>query len=200
VIASLWEPVLAGLLAFVAFAMVATVAGGFLLWRYGRRRWRAFRTHGAVIGATALWEATGPARNRARGPMSADDAAHWPARRVRKELWRAVDQAEAAVRTADEVGGPTASLPSLCRQLRSAAAGIDKILRVDLQGPVPVEVATQAAEVVRAADDLRRAAVASAGDATGQQVRDLTSEADHEIRLLDAGLSSVQAVLPRRQG
>jgi hypothetical protein len=198
-VASIWEPVLAGLLAFVAFAMVATVTGGFFLWRYGRRRWRAFRAHGAVIGATALWEAAGPVRHRARGPMSADDAARWPARRVRKDLWRAVDQAEAAVRTATELGGPTASLPALCRQLRAAAVGVDKILRVDLQGPVPVEVATQAAEVVRAADDLRRAAVASAGDATGQQVRDLTTDADQEIRLLDAGLASAQAVLPRRR-
>jgi hypothetical protein len=111
-------------------------------------------------------------------------------------MWRAVDQAEAAVRAAAGVGAPTASLPSLCHRLREAAIGIDQVLRVDPAGPVPPAVAEQAVDVVRAAGDLQRAAVASASDATGQQVSDLAHDADQEIQLLAAGLASARTVLP----
>ena len=49
---------------------------------------------------------------------------------------------------------------------------------------------------MRAANDVQQAAVASAGDANGQRVRDLVRDADHEIQCLDAGLASARAVLP----
>ena len=49
------------LLAGVTFLVFLT--GGFLLWRYGRRKLRAFRSHGAVIGATALWDAAASNRS-----------------------------------------------------------------------------------------------------------------------------------------
>ena len=62
--------------------------------------------------------------------------------------------------------------------------------------PVPAEVAAQVIEVMQAAADVQRAAVASASDANGQRVRDLVRDADHEIQCLDAGLASAQAVLP----
>ena len=95
------------------------------------------------------------------------------------------------------MGAPTASLPSLCQRLREAAIGIDQVLRVDPAGSVHPAVAEQAADVVRAAGDLQQAAVASASDATGQQVSDLVHDADQEIRLLAAGLASARAALPR---
>jgi|NGEPerStandDraft_6_1074524.scaffolds.fasta_scaffold60285_2 hypothetical protein len=195
--ASLWEPILAGTLVFVALAMVSMATGAYLLWRYGRRKWRAFHSHGAVVGAMALWDATSGGFSRPKGPMTSEDSTRWTARKVRKEMWRAVDQADAAVRAADGVGAPTAELPSLCRRLRDAAIGLDRVLRVDPAGAVPPQVAGQAVEVVRAARDLQQAAVASAGDATAQRVADLTHDAGHEIRLLDAGLASAQAALPR---
>jgi hypothetical protein len=53
---------------------------------------------------------------------------------------------------------------------------------------------------MRAAGDIQRAAVVSASDSNGSQVRDLTRDAVHEIELLDAGLASAQAVLPHRPG
>ncbi len=61
---------------------------------------------------------------------------------------------------------------------------------------VPPEVAAQAVDVVHAAGDLQRAAVASAADATGHQLSALIHDADQEIGLLDAGLASARAVLP----
>jgi hypothetical protein len=197
VTASIWLPVIAGVMVLFALMMVAVLTGGYLLWRHGRRRWRAFHSHGLVVAATGVWQAASSGHLRTPSPMSADAAGQWPARRVRKEMWRAVDQADAAVRAAGEVGAPTASLPSMCTQLRQAAIGIDQVLRVDPAGKVPAGVARQAFEVARAAADLQRAALASASDATGEQVRRLVHDADQEIRLLDAGLDSARSVMPR---
>ena len=117
---------------------------------------------------------------------------------MRRELWRSVDQAAAAVRTATEVGAPTADLPVLCRRLQSAAVDLDKVLRVETSGPVPAEVARQAGDVMRAASDVRNAAVASASDANGERVRQLTHDAENEIGLLDAGLASARSALSPR--
>jgi len=74
------------------------------------------------------------------------------------------------------------------------------VLRVEPSGPVPAPVAEQALDVVKAAGDLQRAAVVSASDATGNQVADLSRDADQEISLLDAGLASARAALPRTRG
>lgn len=197
VTASIWIPIVTGVLVLFGLLMAGVVVGAYLVWRYGRRKWRAFHSHGAVVAAMTLWEATAAGRLRPRAPLSAESASQWTARRVRKEMWRAVDKADAAVRAATQVGAPTASLPSLCRRLRDSAIGLDQVLRVEPAGPVPPEVAEQAVEVVGAAQDLQRAAVASASDATGQQVSNLAADADQEIRLLDAGLASARAVLPR---
>ena len=80
------------------------------------------------------------ARRRACLP---DEVGRWAPRRVRKEMWHSVDQAEAAVRAAGELGAPTAELPSLCRRLQAAAVDLDKVLRVEPAGPVPMEIRTQ---------------------------------------------------------
>jgi hypothetical protein len=195
VTASILESIVVDVLVFVGLVAAVTFTGGYLLWRYGRRKWRAFHSHGAVVAAGSLWAASS-GYLRPRFELSAEVAGRWPARRVRKEMWRAVDQAQAAVRSAAGVGAPTASLPSLCARLREAAIGLDQVLRVDPSGPVPPAVVEQVLEVVRAAGDLQRAAVASASDATGQQVSDLVHDADQEIQLLAAGLASARTVLP----
>jgi hypothetical protein len=183
-------------LLLVATAAAGTIAAGYLLWRFGRRKWRAFHSHGLVVGALALWDATASGRLRPRAGTPPGDMHQWTARQVRREMWRSVDRAGAAVRAADDVGAPTASLPSLCRRLGDAAISLDRVLRVESTGPAPAGVAAQAADVMRAASDVQRAAVASAGDANGQRVRDLARDADHEIQCLDAGLASVRSALP----
>jgi hypothetical protein len=196
VTASLWGPVLTTLAFFFAFVIIGAAVMTFVLWRYGRRKWRAFHSHGAVIGAKAVWNATSAVRVGPRGPIDAEDVGLWSSRQVRREIWRAVDQAEAAVRAADDLGGPTASLPSLCRRLHESAISLDQVLRVDPSGQVPSVIGAQAKEVIRAAEDVQAAALASAGDATGHRVADLTRDAEEEIRLHDAGLASARRVLP----
>jgi hypothetical protein len=182
VIASVWLPILAGALVFVALLMAATFAAGYLLWRRGRRRWRMIRNHGVVVGAATLWQATSSGRFRAPVAASADQVAGW---------------SPGQVRTATGVGAPIASLPSLCQRLRHTATAIDQVLRVEPSGVVPPEVASQAHEVMQAASDVQRAAVASASEANATLVRDLSRDADQEIQCLDAGLASVREALPR---
>jgi hypothetical protein len=131
--------------------------------------------------------------NRSGAEVTEAEIRQWSSARVGKEMWRSVDRATAAVRAADDLGGPTAELPSLCRRLQAAAVDIDKVLRVDPAAPVPGTVSDQVLEVIRAAADVQQAAVASAGEASAQRLRDLTDDAGHELSLLDAGLASMRA-------
>ncbi len=191
---SILESLFLGFAILAGLTVVTFLTGGFLLWRYGRRKLRAFRSHGAVIGATAFWDAAASNRwNRSDTVVTSAELRQWSAARVGKEMWRSVDRATAAVRAADELGGPTAELPSLCRRLQSAAVDIDKVLRVDPAARVPSEVGDQVLEVMRAATDVQLAAVTSAGEANGQRIRDLTEDAGHELTLLDAGLDTMRS-------
>jgi hypothetical protein len=193
--ASLWEPLLVGMMAFLTAVVAVAVLGTFLVWRYGRRKWRAFHSHGLVVGGLALWEATSGRLPRGED-LSPDDVRRLAPRQLRRHLRRSVDRAGEAVRVAEEADAPTGSLPEVCRRLRRVADGLDRVLQVEGNGPVPTDVADQAVEVMRAAADVRKAAVASASDANGQHVADLVRDADQEIRLVDAGLASMRAALP----
>ena len=192
--AALWEPLLTGALVFATVLATGGVLAAVLVWRYARRRWRAFHSHGLVVGARSLWESTSSVRFTGQ-PWSPEDVYGWTPRRVRKELWRAVDGADSAVRAASRAGAPTASLPELCRRLREVSVGLDRVLRVETTSVTP-DLASQAIEVMEAASDVHRAAVASASDANGQRVSTLVRDARHEIVCLDAGLASAQAALP----
>jgi hypothetical protein len=191
---SILESLLLGLVLLAGITFLVVLTGGFFLWRFGRRKLRAFRSHGAVIGATAMWDAAASNRwNRSGAVVTAGELQQWTAARVGKEMWRSVDRATAAVRAADELGGPTAELPSLCRRLQAAAVDIDKVLRVDPGARVPAALGEQVLEVMRAANDVQGAAVTSAGETSAQRVRDLTEDAGHELSLLDAGLASMRS-------
>jgi hypothetical protein len=201
-VASILESLALGVVVLVGIGCLAALTGGFLLWRFARRRLRALRSHGAVIGATAVWNAAASNRwNRSGVPATSAELGRWSGTRVRKELWRSVDRAASAVRAADSVGAPTAELPSLCRRLQAAATDIDTVLRVDPAATVPAGLCDQVVEIMRAADDVQRAAIASAGEANSQLVRTLTQDAGDELTLLDAGLETLRATrlpeLPR---
>ena len=195
-LASVWVPLLVAGMVFVSLVAASIAATGYLLWRYGLRRWRMLRAHYAVAGIATLWMAITSRYVRPAPAHSAADMEDWPTRTVRREMWRSVDGAESAVRTADDLGGPTASLPSLCRRLRHAAVALDRILRVEPDGATSPAVAAQAFDVMQAAGDVQRAAVASAGHATGHHVDALTRDADTELLALDAGLASSRALWP----
>jgi hypothetical protein len=201
-VASFLESLALGVVVLAGLVCAAALTGGYLLWRAVRRRMRVFRSHGAVIGATAVWEAAASNRwNRTGVPATTADIVGWSSTRTRRELWRSVDRAAAAVRAADSLGAPTAELPSLCRRIQAAATDIDKVLRVDPAAPVPAALHDQVVEVMRAADDVQQAAVASAGEAGSHRVRELTEDAGNEVAFLDAGLATLRSTglpgLPR---
>jgi hypothetical protein len=202
-LASAWVPFLVGGMVFVLLVTMSVVVAGLLLWRFGLRRWRLLRSHHAVVGAGVLWTAVTSRYVRSGPAHSPSDIEGRPARAVRKEMWRSVDRAASAVRAADVVGAPTAELPSLCRRLQDAATDLDKVLRVDPAARLPAALCEQVVEVLRAADDVQQAAVASAGEASGQRVRELTEDARNECTYLDAGLASFRsagATSPRSTG
>ncbi len=195
--ASLLEVLAVGTLLVLLAGTAAVAVGGYLAWRVLRRRYRSFRSHGAVLGATALWQTASSTRwGRGDVPANPAELAGSTSGQVRRILWRGVDAAVAAVRTADDVGAVVADLPSLSHRLEAAALDLDKVLRIDPAGRVPATVAEQVAEVLRAAADIRGAAQMSAGDVAGERVRNLTAEAAHELHLLDVGLASMRATGP----
>ena len=53
---SILESLALGVVLIAGLMMLAVATGGFLLWRYARRKLRAFRSHGAVVGAGAVWD------------------------------------------------------------------------------------------------------------------------------------------------
>jgi hypothetical protein len=192
VVASVLGVVLGVVGVFLVLALAAAAVAVVLLGRTLRRRWRLVRSHGAFIALLAVWDATAAFRARRRRPV--DDVWSSP-RRVRRSLWQAVDGAADAVRTAGDLGASVSELPSLCRRLEKMAADLDRVLRLEPAGPVPPSVRGQVNDLMRAADDVRRVAIAAAGDACDPRVAELARDADDEVRVLDAGLASTRATL-----
>ena len=199
VLAALWEPILAGaLLVRRRSSWPGSCWRRFLLWRYGRRKWRAFHSHGAVVGAVALWEATAAARFETAGAVDARG--------------RVPGGTPTGAQGALAVGRPGRAPPcgrpprpvrrpprsrALCR-LHEVAVGLDQVLRVESVGTVPGRGGGAGHRGHAGGRRRPAAAVASASDANGQRVRDLVRDADHEIQCLDAGLASARAALPPR--
>lgn len=192
-LASAWGSFLEVVAVLVVLGVAAAIVAALLVGRTVRRRWRLVRSHGAFIALLAVWDATAALRAGRRRPLGGES---WSSpRRVRRSLWQAVDGADDAVRTAADLGAPVADLPSLCRRLEGAAADLDRVLRLEPNGPVPPSIRGHVQDVMRAADDVRRVAIAAAGDACDPRVAELARDADNEVQLLDAGLASARAAL-----
>lgn len=190
------EPVVLGVLLFFGLVVATTAVVGVVLVSLVRRRWRSLRNHGVVVAGATAWEVASNLRPRRAGPLSPTDLRTVPARRVRKELWQAVSAAEAAVRAADHVDAPIADLPAVAQRMHLAAIDLDQVVRIDLARPVPSVVADKVAELVRAADDVREAAVLSASTVHTARVAELTREANDELVLLEAGHEALAKHLP----
>ena len=194
-VASTWGTALDVVVVFILLGLVAAVTAALLVGRTLRRRWRLLRSHGLVIGALAVWDATAALRAHRRPARAPADLTWGSPRQVRRSLWRAVDCATESVQTAADLGAPVAELPGLCRRIGAAASDLDRVLRLEPREPVPPSIRGQVVELMRAADDVRRIAIASAGDACDQRVAEVSRDAGAEARLLDAGLASARAAL-----
>ena len=188
--------VLAGLVFAGAVVAAATVAG-LVAWRALRRRWRRVASHAAVRTAAAIWATTGAGQRWV--PNAGADITRWSPQRARREMRRAVGDAEAAVRSAAEAGAPVGELPDLCRRLEAGAGDVDRLLNMGAAVGLGTEaggVHRQVAEVLAASSSIRLAAVTAASDATAPRIGSLASDADREVECLTAGLASARASLP----
>jgi hypothetical protein len=186
-----------GVLVAVAFA------GALWLRRMIRRRLEAL---GLVLA--------GQARGAAAAAVSAGWRWTWSLRvpdrrwiavgRARRRLWRAVSSAEHAVAMARRGGVPTGELDALCRQLRRAAASLDRSLAVERHTTAAdgglESVSAQATELVSAANRIQAAAAAALGSSARLAASGLADDVHREAEALAAGMASaVRAAAPGGQ-
>jgi hypothetical protein len=184
-----------------AVTLLAAVAAFFLARRYVRRRWRTVRAHVATRGVLASLSIVASWREWFGGRATPEDLSRGPAARVRRRMWVAVEDAEAAVQHADSVDAPIAELPAVCRSLRHAADELDALLRLERRLPAgperPEAVRSQVAELIQASRDVQLAALRAGSDATEPQVRALVRDARDEVDIVAAALTRLRSVTPR---
>jgi hypothetical protein len=191
-------PEIVAVLAFVGLLTAGAVAVGVLVWRSLRRRWRILGAHPAVRTASLVWGLVSGIGLRVPAGWDVGRAAHRP----RREMWRAVGQAEEAVAEADRAGAPVGELPDLCRRLHAAAQDVDRLLVIgaDLPPGASGGLRRQVAEVLAAAGNIRLAAVTAASDASGPRVSELAGDARREVECIAAGLERARTSFPTSAG
>lgn len=190
------EPALAAVGAVLALCAAAAV--GAVLW--ARRRWRRLRSElGSRAQALLLvagragwrWVLTRPAPDR-----------RWVATTARRrQLLRAVADAERAVAVADAAGAPIGDLRSLTRRLRSSADSLDASMSIDRRhAPGPQEPAgwsEQVDELLQAAAHIRTAAVRALSATTDHHRTGLAADAERELVAVSAGVGRSYEVARR---
>ena len=121
------------------------------------------------------------------GAMSSP--AWWTAQNRRHRLWRAVSSAEHAVALARRSDVPIGDLPTLTTQLRSAALGVDAVLRANAHGgTLGAEDRAACEQVVAAATDIHQAALSSLRTTSHADTEPLLSAVQIEVAALAAGV------------
>ncbi len=114
--------------------------------------------------------------------------AWWTAQNRRHRMWRAVTSAEHTVALARRSDVPVGDLPGLTTQLRSAAVGVDAVLRASAHGgSLRAEDRATCDQVVEAAADIHRAALSSLRLAQAD-TEPLLSAVQIEVAALAAGV------------
>ncbi len=189
--------VVAGLVAGVGLVVAFVVARSYV-----RRHWRLVRGHVATRGVLATLAVLSAGRERYAARATAVELSRGTAARVRRRMWVAVEDAEAAVAHADAHDAPVAELPAVCRSLRTVAGELDGLLRLERRMPSGATrtdaVRLQVSEVIGAARDVQAAALRAGSDATEPQVRSLVRHARDEVDLVSAALSRMRSVAQPR--
>jgi hypothetical protein len=183
---------IAGLVVALGLAVAFVLARGYV-----RRRWRLVRGHPVTRGVLAGLAFVSALRDRA-GRASSAELSRGSAARVRRRMWVAVEDAEAAVAHVSSHEAPVAELPSVCRSLRTVAGELDGLLRLERRLPPGVarggEVRRQVAEVIEAARDVQLSALRAGSDATEPQVQSLVRHAHDEVDIISAALAHLRSV------
>jgi hypothetical protein len=194
---------------FLVHALVVIVVGGAILVlsvaasylvvrRLVRRRWRRVRDHAATRGVLTAASVFAAWRER-QGSSKPSAIARSSAARARRTMWVAVEDAERAVRHAQDIDAPVAELPAVCRRLRGMADDLDHLLRLEGRLPAgpgrPVGVRSQVAELIHAARDVQLAALEVGSDASDLRLRSVVGDARDEVEVLAAALTRMRSVL-----
>jgi hypothetical protein len=181
-----------------AVVLCGALAAFFVVRRLARRRWREIRSHVVTRGVLASLSTVTAWRGRRGVQVRSDDVGHTTAAGARRQMWVAIEDAEAAVAHADAHNGPVADLPAVCRSLRRVGGELDQLLRLERRLPAgqggPDAVRTQVSEVIRAARDVQSAALRASSDATAPQIHSLVRAARDEIEIVGAALSRMRSV------
>jgi len=172
--------------------MAGTVVAVLLVARALRRRWVAFKD-GAMGYGMASAISVASERLPRRRPAAISGVSAWAPQRARREMWRSVEAATAAVRVAERSGAAVGDLPMLCRRLHAVAAGLDELLRVEppegsaAQALGGDSLRDQVNVVLRSAADVQHTAVVAASSAQSPRVRTLQRDLADEVDCVVAG-------------
>ena len=184
---------IAGLVTALALAAAFVIARSYV-----RRHWHLVRGHVATRGVLATLTLLSAGRERYGARATPEELSRGTAARVRRRMWVAVEDAEAAVAHADSHDAPVAELPAVCRSLRAVAGELDGLLRLERRLPKGASrtdsVRLQVSEVIGAARDAQSAALRAGSDATEPQVRSLVRQARDEVDIVSAALSRMRSV------
>jgi hypothetical protein len=184
-------------IACVVVALVLAIA--FLVARrYVRRRWRLVRGHPVTRGVLAAGAVALAGRERFATRSTPEQLSAGSATRVRRRMWVAVEDAEAAVAHASAHEAPVAELPAVARSLRGLAGELDALLRHERRLPSTTPRAdglrSQVAELIGACRDVQAAALRAGSEAAEPQVRALVRRAAEEVDIASAGLARLRSV------
>ena len=113
----------------------------------------------------------------------------WGVQRRRRAMWRAVSAAQQAVETARREGAPVGDLPGLAGQLRSAAVGVDRLLRASAGArSLTRDADVERARIEAAAHDVHRAAVDALRLVASVDTEPVLSAVRLEVAALAAGV------------
>src|SRR3954449_2118282 len=181
--------------------VVFMLAGVVAVWsfvRASRRRYRRLRMTLAGLSRasarSALLAGAGARVVSGVAALPVADMSWWATQRDRHRMWRAVTAADRPVATAVAADAPVGDLAVLTRRLRKTAASVDAAMRASGRSTaLPDAVRRQVVDVVRAADDVRDAAVEALAAVAQPATSALTDAVRTEVAALRHGLATIPA-------
>jgi hypothetical protein len=148
---------------------------------------------GAVMIGRAVRRRYRVARERLRGfrvsPADVGSPTWWAAQNRRHTMWRAVSSAEHSVGLARQAQVAVGDLPVLTAQLRTAANGVDAVLRASARsGSLRDEDRADCDRIAVAGAEIHAAALASLRAASRADTEPIVSAVRIEVAALAAGV------------
>jgi hypothetical protein len=187
------EQVLIAMGVMVGLMVISTGVVAVVVVRGVRRRYRALKGRLRVVRVRTNPPGRSLHAQASLAVATLGSPRWWAVQNRRHRMWRAVESAENAVGVADRSEVAVGELPMLASQLRSAAEGVDAVLRAGmLSGPLRPEDRADCERIEAAAADIRGAALSMLRTAARADADPLVSAVRIEVAALDAGVRAAQ--------